>query len=159
MTTGILLHYFRNKDALMVFALEQSMGDPSESVSAIRLPVGFERLQAMLEYMLPLKTKRQIGWRVWVACLGYVISRPALMKFEKDRYSVFRENLKLELSATIEAKRITKAIDLEDIATGIVAFVDGVGVGYVLDAKQYPAKRQKTLAANHIDQLRVRATR
>jgi AcrR family transcriptional regulator len=149
-TTGVLVHYFRNKDALMLFALNRAMGDPVQRPLEIELPIGLDRLQAALEIMLPIKPQRQMAWKVWVAFLGQAVSRPSLLKVQRQRYKVYRTSLKTELIA-LEAKRlIPHGTDLEAAVAGMIALVDGIGVGYVLEPKQYPPGLQKQLISSHL---------
>jgi AcrR family transcriptional regulator len=153
-TTGVLAHYFRNKDALMLFALDRAMGDPNQISLEITLPVGLDRLQRLLEVMLPIKVRRQTAWRVWVAFLGHALSRPALLKVQRQRYAMFRQILRAELVALSQAHLIRSGLDLDVVVAGMIALVDGIGVGYVLEAKQFPVGRQRQLVAQYINSLR-----
>ena len=138
----------------MLFALNRAMGDPVQQSLTVELPVGFERMQAVLEIMLPIKPQRQMAWKVWVAFLGQAVSRPSLLKVQRQRYKVYRMQLHTELTA-LEAKRlIPHGTNLEAAVAGMIALVDGIGVGYVLEPKQYPPGLQKQLIANHIQTLK-----
>ncbi len=152
-TTGVLAHYFRNKDALMLFALDRAMGDPVKQSLTVDLPVGFERMQAVLEIMLPIKPQRQMAWKVWVAFLGQAVSRPSLLKVQRQRYKVYRTILKAELTALETKRLLPHGTDLEAAGAGMIALIDGIGVGYVLEPKQYPPGLQKQLIANHLKML------
>ncbi|MEO1147566.1 MAG: TetR family transcriptional regulator, partial [Cyanobacteria bacterium J06638_22] len=79
-TTGVVTHYFRNKQELILFALHQVseklqafMEKATQSLS------GVERLVAMLSAFLPMDAERQEILRVWLAFLGYAVGRDNLL--------------------------------------------------------------------------------
>jgi AcrR family transcriptional regulator len=152
-TTGVLAHYFKNKDALMLFALNRAMGNPKEQHIENTFPISFERLQHALEHMLPLAPARVTAWKVWIAFLGYAISRPPLLKIQQQRYQDYRSILKTELIAMVKHQLIPASTDLDATIAGMIALVDGIGVGFVLEAKQYPPERQKQLIKAYLQAL------
>lgn len=67
-STGVVTHYFRDKDELMLFALERVFENLIEDmkVSAVGRQ-GIERLEQMIFSALPFEARGIPGWQVWVA--------------------------------------------------------------------------------------------
>ncbi|MEM7066541.1 MAG: TetR family transcriptional regulator [Cyanobacteria bacterium P01_B01_bin.77] len=78
--TGVVTHYFRNKQELILFALhqvtERLQGLMEQAVTKLS---GTARLVAMLSSFFPIDQERQEILRVWVAFLGYAVGREGLM--------------------------------------------------------------------------------
>lgn len=67
-TTGVVTHYFRNKQELILLALHQVTERLKVMMqSAIENVAGIDRLATMLLSFLPLDQERQEILRVWVA--------------------------------------------------------------------------------------------
>jgi len=79
-TTGVVTHYFRDKQELILFALNQVTESLLKAMQAQREQViGVERLLNMVSAFLPLDVERQSVLKVWLAFLGYAVGRDSLM--------------------------------------------------------------------------------
>ena len=152
-STGVVTHYFRDKDELMLFALERVFENLLEDMkSAVKDRQGIERLEQMLLAALPSENSGVPGWRVWVAFLGYAIGREKLIQEHQKRYDYLRQIIHQELADLQAAKLIRVDIDPTFETNALIALVDGIGVGIVINAK-FNREQQKYLVQRHIKSL------
>src|SRR5918998_4180053 len=94
-STGALVHYFPDKEALLLFAFrtvaDRVMRRVAEAEEATDDP--FELARAMLVEGLPLDRERQAEVRVWFAFLGLALSRPALARDQRLTYRAWRRRV------------------------------------------------------------------
>jgi AcrR family transcriptional regulator len=153
-STGVLTHYFRNKDELTLFALEQVFEKVLTDMQACtKAWQGIERLEQMILSALPLEASNVPGWQVWVAFLGYAIGRERLIQEHQKRYALLQQAIYRELYELQTAKVIRADLDLALEANALIALVDGIGTGLVINPVQFSAKQQRYLVQRHIEAL------
>ena len=153
-STGVVTHYFRDKEALILFALERVFENVLEAMKACaKGHQGIARLEQMIFLALPLEASDKDDWKVWVAFLGYSIGREHLVREHQKRYDVLRHMLVQELAALQTAKLIRADLDLTLEANALIALVDGISTGVVLYPEQFSAEQQQYLVRRHISTL------
>src|SRR3954462_1087986 len=84
-STGALVHYFDDKEELLLFAFrtvaDRVMRRVAAAEEATTNPL--ELARAMLLEGLPLDRERQAEVRVWFAFLGLALTRPALARDQR----------------------------------------------------------------------------
>ncbi|VEP15486.1 TetR family transcriptional regulator (fragment) [Hyella patelloides LEGE 07179] len=112
-TTGVVTHYFRNKDELTLFVLERVFENLFNDMEAcIKGKKGLERLDQMMLAALPLKPDGLQGWQIWIAFLGYAIGRKKLAGEHQKRYHslhqiICRELVDLQKRELLKCDRAT----------------------------------------------------
>ena len=153
-TTGVVNHYFRDKDELMLFALERVFENLYKDMEACaNVNQGVERLEQMILAVLPLAPKGIQGWLIWIAFLGYAIGRNKLIEEHQKRYDSLREMIYQELAALKNTKLIRDDIDLRLEANALIAFVDGIGIGCAICPDQFHPEQQRYLVKRYITTL------
>jgi AcrR family transcriptional regulator len=153
-STGVVTHYFRNKDELTLFALEQVFGKLlADMKAATQGQQGIDRLEQMLLSALPLEASGIPGWQVWVAFLGYAIGREPLIQEHRKRYDALQQLICQELADLQAAELIRDDLDLTLEAHALIALVDGIGTGVVINPKQFNAEQQRYLVQRYIKTL------
>lgn len=153
-STGVVTHYFRDKDELTLFALEQVFAKVQEDMKAcIKGRQGVERLEQMILSALPLESSGVPGWQVWVAFLGYAIGREHLIREHRKRYDALGQIIYRELADLQAAKLISSDLDLTLESNALIALVDGIGTGVVINPEQFNAAQQRYLVRRHINTL------
>ena len=154
-STGVVTHYFRNKEELTLFALEQVFESVVVEMRACAQKwQGLERLEQMLFLALPLAMSYRDDWKVWVAFLGYSIGRDRLIQEHCKRYGILREIL-VETLAELQAEKLIRAeLDLIFEANALIALVDGISLNVVINPEQFSASQQQLLVQRHVQQLR-----
>jgi AcrR family transcriptional regulator len=75
-TTGVVTHYFRDKESLILFALERVFEHVLVDMqAAAQGHTGLERVEQIICTALPLEISDKDDWKVWMAFLGYSIGR------------------------------------------------------------------------------------
>ncbi len=155
-STGVVTHYFRDKEELTLFALEQVFENVAAQMKACTNgQQGIERLEQMLFVALPLENIDRDEWKVWLAFLGYSIGRERLVREHRKRYDVLRQIICQELASLQAAKLIRADLNLTLEANGLIALVDGIGTGVVIYPEQFDPKQQQYLVRRHIKALLV----
>jgi AcrR family transcriptional regulator len=153
-STGVVTHYFRDKDALILFALERVFEHVlADMKTAAQGQPGIDGFAQMICTALPLEMIDKDDWKVWVAFLGYSIGREHLVQEHRKRYDLLRQIISQELANLQAANLIRADIDLMLEANAIVALVDGIGTGSVIYPEQFSAEQQKYLVRRHINVL------
>lgn len=155
-STGVVTHYFRDKEELILFALEQVFKNVVEVMSACaEAQSGVDGLEQMIFAALPLDSSDGDDWKVWLAFLGYSVGREHLVLEHRKRYDLLRQIICQELAALQADKLIRSELDLILEANSLVALVDGIGLGIVICPEQFSAEQQKYLVRRHINTLLV----
>jgi AcrR family transcriptional regulator len=153
-STGVVTHYFRDKEALILFALERVFEHVLADMKiAAQGQPGIDGFAQMICTALPLEMSDKDDWKVWVAFLGYSIGREHLVQEHRKRYDLLQQIIAQELANLQAAHLIRADIDLMLEANAIVALVDGIGTGSVIYPEQFSAEQQKYLVRRHINVL------
>lgn len=155
-TTGVVTHYFRDKDALMIFALERVFENLFQQMSAAaQEKSGIARLEQMIFSVLPLQPGDEQGWLIWIAFLGYAIGRDRLIQEHRKRYESLRQLICETLIQLQKDQVMRPEIDLLLEANALVALVDGIGTGFVINPEQFSPDQQRYLIQRYINDLLV----
>ncbi|MHC5897083.1 TetR/AcrR family transcriptional regulator [Nostoc sp.] len=153
-STGVVTHYFRDKEELTLFALEQVFENVLEDMkTCAEGQQGIDRLVQMIFVALPLEDIDKADWKVWVAFLGYSIGRERLVQEHRKRYDFLRQIISQELADLQKALLIRADLDLTLEANALIALVDGIGTGVVIFPEQFSADQQKYLVRRHINAI------
>jgi AcrR family transcriptional regulator len=153
-STGVVTHYFRDKEELTLFALERVFENTLEGMKACAKGwQGIERLEQMIFSALPLETTDRDDWKVWVAFLGYSIGREHLVQEHQKRYDLLRQIICQELADLQTAKLIRASLDLTLEANALITLVDGIATLVVICPSQFSAEQQQYLVRRHINAL------
>ncbi|MEL6777289.1 MAG: TetR/AcrR family transcriptional regulator [Cyanobacteria bacterium J06597_16] len=153
-TTGVVTHYFRNKEALILFALNQVterlqvlMQNALENVS------GTERLVVMLSAFLPIDRQRQEILKVWVAFLGYAVGREKLMAEHQQSAAQLREVIIQELKHLQAEQLIRPDIDPSIESNALLALGNGVSLDSLIQSNRLSVEQQKLVIRRYIEQI------
>ncbi|MBD2360470.1 TetR family transcriptional regulator [Anabaena minutissima FACHB-250] len=153
-STGVVTHYFRDKEELILFALERVFKNVLEDMKfCVKGRQGIDRLEQMILTALPLKMSDKADWKVWVAFLGYSIGREHLVQKHQKRYDVLQQLISQELADLQTANLIRVDLDVTLEANALIALVDGIGTGVVICPEQFSAEQQQYLVRRHINAL------
>ncbi|NEQ47183.1 MAG: TetR family transcriptional regulator [Leptolyngbya sp. SIOISBB] len=154
-TTGVVTHYFRNKQELILFALHQVTERLQGLMQvAIANVSGIDRLVAMLSSFLPVDQERQAILRVWVAFLGYAVGRDALMAEHQQSAGQLRQVMIQELATLQQQGVIRPDVEPESEANVLLALVNGVSLDTLVQAQRLSAEQQQATLQRYVDQLR-----
>ncbi|MGK7890365.1 MAG: TetR/AcrR family transcriptional regulator [Leptolyngbyaceae cyanobacterium] len=154
-TTGVVTHYFRNKQELILFALHQ-VAERLRGLmeQAVVNQSGCDRLIAMLSSFLPIDQERQEILRVWVAFLGYAVGRESLMADHQQSAGKLRQVVIQELITLQQQKLIRADINPEVEANVLLALVNGLSLDTLIQSQRMGAEQQAIALQDHVNGLR-----
>jgi AcrR family transcriptional regulator len=155
-STGALVHYFPDKEALVVFAFETVADRVGARVvrAAEGLSDPLELARVQLVEGLPLDAARRAEMRVWFAFLGLALARPELARAQRDAYRAWRGRLAKTLRRAQAQGSIDPSVDPEREAAALVALTDGLAVQAAFAPRALPAARQLELLDERLERLR-----
>ena len=155
-TTGVVTHYFRDKQELILFALNQVTEKLKQAIEKIaEKPLSVERLVEMLCTFLPLDIKRQEILKVWVAFLGYAVGRESLMLEHQTSAGQLREIIMQELAALQLANIIREDIDVGMEANVLLALVNGIALDFLIQNQCLAPQQQKMVIQQYLKGLAI----
>ncbi len=155
-TTGVVTHYFRDKQELILFALNRVTEKLQQAMEKIaKQSLSVERLGEMLCTFLPVDIKRQEILKVWLAFLGYAVGRESLMLEHQSSAGQLREMIIQELIALQSARMIRKDIDVGIEANVLLAMVNGIAIDSLIQNKCLTSQQQKIVIQKYLEGLTV----
>lgn len=153
-STGVLAHYFRDKDELLLYALRLAWNRTAARMAkGSRGSSGRHALRSVLLEALPLDEARQVEWRIWVSFWGRAASDASLAEEQKRRYTLWR-GLVLNLILTCQREdAVRHGVDPEQEADSVIALVDGIGTQATLDPDRLSPERQIALVDRYLSRV------
>ncbi len=153
-TTGALVHYFKDKDELIREALNQ-FGDDlrSRMIEAHRHHQGRAGLRATLMEGLPFSKREAMSWRVWLALWYHSEGNEDMRREQRRRYREWFGRLTELLQESVALQELPEGLDLEWEARSIVAFMDGLGVQYLMSGGRMPRRRLEQMVDVYLRRL------
>jgi AcrR family transcriptional regulator len=157
LSTGAVVHYFRDKEELILFAFEtivQRVGRRwALAAEQATDPLELARVQVMEG--LPLDAERRAEFRVWFSFLGLAFTRPAFARAQRVAYRGWRGRLAATLGDAQKQGQIDASLDCEREATALVALVDGLAVQACFEPRTMTSDRLLELVDARLDALRT----
>ncbi len=131
-SVGLVQHYFRSKDDLLLFAYRQVTAAVGDRVAARvaegereRRPVADAVFESLRE-LLPLDDRGRDEYRVTHAFLGRSLDDPALAEVARTTAAGIRARLAAAVANGKACGEVEPALDPATAATHIAALVDGL---------------------------------
>ena len=154
-TTGTLVHYFANKEAVLIAALRHAQQRTGERMrSVLEGPSAPGIVERFVAQALPLDSERRQEWSIWLAFWGGASASPTLAAEHRARYHEYIEALHRVLEIGVERGELAASARLADDAEALAAFIDGLGLQAMLDPRRLSGRRQRTLLRRYLDRHR-----
>ena len=147
-SSGVLTHYFRDKDELIVFAFRWMARETFQALEqAVAVPApGLPRLRAALEFMVPANSAPNFT-RVWLSLWGGAMRNPALARVHRDYYARWRRYLRRFLDQAVGRGQVAAPASPRDAADLLATAIDGLWIGATFEPARYPPRRRRALVA------------
>jgi TetR/AcrR family transcriptional regulator, transcriptional repressor of aconitase len=153
-TTGVLRHYFEDKESLLLFAKNMLFDRASARArQAAEGASGTERLRIMVVDSLRLDAETVDRWRLLAIFSGRAIGDARLMAIQQRRNERFWRLLEEELTELQKAGYLSSRADVALEARGIVAFSDGLADQVIMKPKAWTTAQLQTLIAGYLDSM------
>jgi TetR/AcrR family transcriptional regulator, transcriptional repressor of bet genes len=154
-STGVLTHYFADKDELIGFAFRLVVDRAAARVrSALEHGDEVERLRAALRETLPLDDERRTEARVWLAFVGRSLTHPGLARDRQTFYRNWRALLAERIEAGQQEGTLRSDLAPEAEAAGLIALVDGLALQAVSDPGGLSPRRQAAVLDAALERLK-----
>ncbi len=153
-TTGVLTHYFRDKEDLLGFVLASIFGglEVGNRTLLDQAPDVDMTIEALMR-VLPNSPGSVDWWKVWLAFTVAALSRPERAEAHADKYADLRRYWVKVMRRLQSAGLLKPDIDPVVEAETLVCLVDGIGVQAVISAKALPARKQRTLLRTYFSKI------
>lgn len=147
-STGVVAHYFADKDDLLAFAFELVGAGCAGRAERARddAPDRRTALRAMLAEALPLDDRRRLEATIWFGFLVRAAAVPRMGEVVRRRYADWTAQLAAELAAT-------GSPDPEGAARELIALVDGLALQALSSPEGMPPEAQERLVAGAVGRL------
>jgi AcrR family transcriptional regulator len=154
-STGVLAHYFEDKDALLAFAFVRVAERINQRIDAIP-PTGdpLERLRAGLLELVPLDAERRSECQIWFGFLGRALAKPELAAIQGALYAEWRARLEQSIAEAQQAGLVRADVQPADEASELAALVDGLSLQALFAPDEIDPERLGRLVEARLDQLR-----
>jgi AcrR family transcriptional regulator len=155
-SAGLVNHHFDGIEALVAAAYEKVARDVMAAILARVEPVSGARarLSAFIEASFSPAVLDPALLRVWVVFWSLLPHADVLKEIQKRTWVDYRRTLEVELAGCVPAGR---AIDVERVALGLAALMDGLWLQWCLDPGCYAAEVGVALAERFVDDALVAA--
>ncbi|MFQ3613269.1 MAG: TetR/AcrR family transcriptional regulator [Cyanobacteriota bacterium] len=152
-TTGVVTHYFRDKQELTLFALQQVTERLLALMESQPKGTGLDRLLQLLLVFLPWDPERQAIVRVWLAFLGYAVGRPELMAEHQHCSEALEHLVAEEIRQLQKTGDIRPELDPDLEAQGLLALVDGLAIRSVIQGTPLAPEQYQALLRRYVQSL------
>ncbi|MCA6091305.1 TetR family transcriptional regulator [Streptomyces sp. SCA3-4] len=153
-STGLLMHYFPAKRALVVHALELLEKSSADRPRRARPQEGLAALRVLLLDTLPIGRDNTARNRIWVSSWDLALADEGLCADQGERYVRMRAALRPHLEAARALGEIPATADVDHLAAAAVAFVHGLVVQALFDPQRFSADTQAAVVDAFVDGLR-----
>ncbi len=142
-SSGVLAHYFENKDDLLAHALRLSHTRIQKRYDVEKeAPRAADVLKGILLDNLPLDEQRELETRIEMSFWARALRNQALHEIQEQESETLRALLR-ELVEKAQAEgRISTEHEMEDVIELLGAVIDGVSLHALLYPDRLPAEKQ-----------------
>lgn len=154
-TTGVLTHYFRDKEEMLDVVLTELIAAIEEQRGEFQL--GEMDLDHYTEYVCGLlpNTEAQIRWwKVWLAFTTSSFVKQRQSGENHRFYEAIRSNWSTTFRKLIARGCIRSDLNPEDEADALLAIIDGLGVQVLISPAYLTIDRQRRLLRTHFNRLK-----
>lgn len=155
-TTGVVMHYFKDKEELLVAAADAVYG-PYEALlaEAMEMDDTFEGLRRICIIPLPTTRAKQIVPRLYAQVLANIDAEPAFADACRRRYAAIRQGLQDLLVRGQQNGALRTDFEPAAQCDVMCAMLDGIALHAVSEPSRFPAARIVKLVTQELDKLRV----
>jgi len=159
-STAIVTHYFQHKEEILNTASRMSQS----RIAARRAEIvkglhGIQALEAVLAESLPLDVDRKLELHIEISFWARVISDETSRAQHLKSQDHWRAAIAGFVQEAMDGGEIDPHQDVIEVAEGLMAFVDGMGVEALMHPNRLPPSRQLQLLRNQIGRLAPLALR
>jgi AcrR family transcriptional regulator len=142
-SSGVLAHYFKNKDDLLAHALRLSHTRIRRRYDdEVDTPAAVDALRAILIDNLPMDEQRDLETRIEMSFWARALRNEELHEIQRDESETLRKLLRELVDKAKKEKAIAKKHDREEVLELLGAVIDGISLHALLYPDRLPPKKQ-----------------
>jgi AcrR family transcriptional regulator len=142
-SSGVLAHYFENKDDLLAHALRLSHTRIRKRYDAeVERSVAADALKGILLDNLPLDEQRELETRIEMSFWARALRNEALHEIQEQESETLRELLRELVANAQKDGAVSTEYEMEDVIELLGAVIDGVSLHALLYPDRLPAEKQ-----------------
>jgi TetR/AcrR family transcriptional repressor of bet genes len=140
-STGMVTHYFEDKEALLVAALSAVTEGCHRRIvfRAMEEPI---TIRELFSESLPLDAQRRLEWGVWLNYWAAIPTNANLASQQRQHYESWHHILESALTKLAREQTLRPDVDIPADTDFLMAVVDGVGLRATIDPAGWPPSRQ-----------------
>jgi len=149
LSSGIVAHYFGDKDGLLNAAMRQILRELKEAVARYRADVGDdprEQLRAIVDGNFDDSQISSAAMKAWLAFWASSMHQPMLYRLQQVSSRRLLSNIVYEFQRALSRE------EAQEAAYGLAALIDGLWLRAALSGKPLDKARAETLAEHFISQ-------
>ncbi|WP_127613589.1 TetR/AcrR family transcriptional regulator [Croceicoccus ponticola] len=149
-STNAIYHYFRSKAEMLIHAQKLGRRRAGERLAALAETVPFAE---RIDVLLPLSEDRRREWHTWFLLWGMPQTDPAVAAERREGADDANRLVSELVRGEIEAGRLDKSSNAEDVAYDIMLIVNGIASLAAPDPVSWPTERQQATLRRHLKGL------
>ena len=142
-SSGVLAHYFKNKDDLLAHALRLSHTRIRKRYDTeVDTPVAVDALRAILIDNLPMDEQRDLETRIEMSFWARALRNEELHEIQREESETLRKLLRELVDEAKKEKAVAKKHDREEVIELLGAVIDGISLHALLYPDRLPPKKQ-----------------
>ena len=151
-TTGAITHYFNDKDAVLMAALELAYASMFTRMERIANSEDYSFHEVMAQ-ALPITKRSRKDMSVWLAFWSRSLAEPRVASRQLEFHHRWHTQVKMELGRHCERLSVPLPDDLEETCEGITAQINGLIIRGLVDASFWPQTRLRKALRTYITQI------
>lgn len=153
-TTGTLVHYFRDKDEMLLFSINHMLDRIERRLAAHRIAgAPLASIRAIARALLPQSPETMLEWSAWLGFIARGQWVPEIGELRTRRARRIRDLVHDLLREAETAGELAGGLDLRDRADAIVASVEGLCTMSAELEGEDDARRRERLLDGMLDLL------
>ncbi|HLN04731.1 MAG TPA: TetR/AcrR family transcriptional regulator [Acidimicrobiales bacterium] len=154
-STGVIAHYFKNKDDVLLSALQLVNSQEIERVACSTAGMrGLAAVRTAIEEVLPVGEERQLEMTVWMSFWGRAVGDERLAAIQRRSYGEWRSLLRGHLEEAVADREVRSDLDCADEAARTAALIDGLGIQAMLEPERMTARKVVDIMDSHLRSLK-----
>jgi len=152
MTTGSVTHYFSDKDAVLMAALEMSYDMMFADMDQVAVNTADSFYETIVQ-ALPITPQKRIAMTVWMAFCSRSLTVPDVGRHQTDSHYRWHSKVRQQLRRHCEIHNMVIPDDIDDLCEGITAQINGLIIRSLTEEADWPEARQRKLLKTYLAQI------
>jgi AcrR family transcriptional regulator len=153
-STGVLTHYFRDKESLVLFTISAVTESVTETLTPLfKTAVTPELFTSAFEKMVDSEEITDVYWRAWLALTTASMRGGAVHAQQSRSYENYRKAIADLLIRLKTDGWLRSDLDVTECAMKLVAFIDGIGIQSIISPETLGPSKRAAAVRSYCDDL------